>query len=442
VIKTGRPDQLHLCSAALLAAGFLLACSASSEHRQGGSGGSEETGGAGTGGATGGKGGTGGATGGKGGSDTGGAGGGGAGGGGTGGGGAGGGGTGGGGAGGGGMGGGGAGGGGMGGSAAPVVGLLKDPMMAFPTSIKDTGVFVAPPDFSQHHARVKLYAPSPELWSDGLYKERFILLPDGAQVDTQDPRKWVFPVGTIFIKTFSEDGATAGKQHPVETRFIRRSSATAWEFVVYQWNAAGTEATLAQNADMTRVPVPVTVAGKKFTHDIPSNNDCKECHLANRMSGIESPPRAAVIGFDELRLNSKLGAAADVQLKDLFTTKIISTMPATPATITDANPVLLKLKRFAFGNCAHCHHGDGVFDLRPEMFVENTVKKPTDSSGVTPPAGFLRIVPKDPEKSVLYLQMRRTMLPATLKPMPPVGVAAAPMDELTNLATWINSLPL
>jgi hypothetical protein len=160
------------------------------------------------------------------------------------------------------------------------------------------------------------------------------------------------------------------------------------------------------------------------------------------MSGIESPPRAAVIGFDELRLNSRLGSAADVQLKDLFTSKVISAMPASPATIADPDPVLLKLKRFAFGNCAHCHHGDGVFDLRPEVFVANTVKKPTDSSGVTPPPGYLRIVPKQPEKSVLYLQVRRTNLPATLKPMPPVGVAVVPMDELTNLATWINSLPL
>jgi hypothetical protein len=32
------------------------------------------------------------------------------------------------------------------------------------------------------------------------------------------------------------------------------------------------------------------------------------------------------------------------------------------------------------------------------------------------------------------------MLSATLKPMPPVGVAAPPPDELTNLQTWINSL--
>jgi hypothetical protein len=103
--------------------------------------------------------------------------------------------------------------------------------------------------------------------------------------------------------------------------------------------------------------------------------------------------------------------------------------------------VLLKLKRFVFGNCVHCHHGDGPFDLRPDVFVENTVKKPTDASGVTPPPGYLRIVPKQPEKSVIFLQVRRTNLPATLKPMPQIGVLAPPADELMNLQTWINSLP-
>jgi hypothetical protein len=188
-----------------------------------------------------------------------------------------------------------------------------------------------------------------------------------------------------------------------------------------------------------RIPVDVTIGGKKFSHDIPSNNDCKDCHLSNRMSGVESPPKAAFIGFDELRLNSKFGTATE-QFTDLFKSGIISTMPTAPATIKDANPVLEKVMRFVYGNCVHCHHGDGAFDMRPDVFVTNTVGQMTDASGVTPPAGYLRIVPKQPEKSVIYLQVRRTNLPATLKPMPPIGVAAPPPDELMNIMTWINSL--
>jgi hypothetical protein len=101
----------------------------------------------------------------------------------------------------------------------------------------------------------------------------------------------------------------------------------------------------------------------------------------------------------------------------------------------------LRVKRFVFGNCAHCHHGDGQFDLRPEVFVENTKGKPTSASGVTPPAGYLRVVPGDPEKSVLFLQLRATNLPATLKPMPPVGVQFPSADAIADVKAWIESLP-
>src|SRR5690242_19885860 len=43
---------------------------------------------------------------------------------------------------------------------------------------------------------VRRYRPRFELWSDGASKQRWILLPPGAQIDTSDQDSWQLPVGT------------------------------------------------------------------------------------------------------------------------------------------------------------------------------------------------------------------------------------------------------
>jgi len=60
----------------------------------------------------------------------------------------------------------------------------------------------------------------------------------------------------------------------------------------------------------------------------------------------------------------------------------------------------------------------------------------TMGSGTT--AG-LRVDPGNPENSILYRQVRRTMLPEGLN-MPPVGVARAPDAALKLLQGWIAGL--
>ncbi len=152
------------------------------------------------------------------------------------------------------------------------------------------------------------------------------------------------------------------------------------------------------------------------------------------------------IGFDELRLASRL--------EELYQAGVFTVPPpATPATITDASNDggrLLRIKRFVFGNCVHCHNGTEVVDLHPDVFVANTVGKQTDASGISTPKGWARILPGAPEKSVLYVQVRRTPLPSPaqsggegLKAMPPVGLAdvAVNQDFLKDLRDWIVSLP-
>jgi hypothetical protein len=173
---------------------------------------------------------------------------------------------------------------------------------------------------------------------------------------------------------------------------------------------------------------------------------CADCHAASGMQG------QTLIGFDEIRLNSKRTmASAKTQLQEMFDRGVFKmAIPTDPATITDADARIARIKRSLFGNCAHCHDGGMVFDMRPNVLIENIVNKRTEAQSVKPPAGWLRVVPGNPTNSVVYRQMLRTGLPMPamaaderLRPMPPVGVADIAVDKATleDVRLWIMSLP-
>jgi hypothetical protein len=364
--------------------------------------------------------------------------------------------------------------------------LICDTTVAFPPSIKDTGIFSGLPDLSRHHPRAHPFVPNPPLWSDGLAKERLIILPESGVIDNSDSAKWLFPEGTIWVKTFFDDGGPKQARRAIETRFIRRGADPAdpfalWEFAVYQWQPDGSDATLVNFDDpMKSTPVQVVVDrmengqplelndGMPFTHDIPSKQDCQSCHGSNSKT-----TEADVIGFDELRLNWALPGAAKTQLEAFVEAGLLSTLPAAPKTIVEADPVLRRVKAWVLGNCVHCHNGaEGMLDLHPDVFVANTVNEATDGAGImVPDPTWRRVVPKQPELSVLFVQARRSPLASgqsvQMRPMPPIGVAIADMtrpspatdppsnpgtlppmtapsrvpdDPIADLATWINSL--
>jgi hypothetical protein len=348
--------------------------------------------------------------------------------------------------------------------------LLCNPLRSMPKSIKETGFFPALPDLTVHPTAMREYVPRPELWSDGMAKQRFLVLPDGKKIDNSNAKKWSFPIGTIFIKHFFDDGGVGGKSRPIETRFIRKAKgdgmAGEYEFYVYEWKPDGSDAALLVNdlegdilADKsTMITIRRMESGQMFTvnngqpfpHVVPSRDACGSCHEEN------SKVAQTFIGFDELRLNSKFTTASTKTQLQAFHDDGIFTdgLPASPATITDNtndSGRFLRIKQFIFGNCVHCHHGEGLVDFRPDVFYANTVGQPTEAQSVVPPRGWLRVVPRMPEISVLYKQVERTRLPPAtgggerdrLRPMPPVGVSDQAVDlrALTDLREWILSLP-
>ncbi len=347
--------------------------------------------------------------------------------------------------------------------------LFCDPLQAMPKTLAPTGLFPAAPDLTKHAANLRAFTPYPALWSDGMDKERFILLPAGKQIDNTNPKAWVFPVGTLLIKTFFDDSGPAGARRAIETRLIRRvgseSDFIEYDYYLYQWNQAGTDADLVlddRNGDSQASPlVKVTInrrvdgkpfmvnGGQPFDHALPSRDNCGDCHYENGNT------YQTFIGFDEIRLNHKRTPESpkteleEFQDAGLFTKQRVASDPP-PRRIVESDPVLLEVKELVLGNCVHCHNEKGkVFDMAPEVFVANTVNQMTNAQSVQPPDGWLRVKPGQPEMSVLFVQARRTPMPMPtmaggnrLRPMPPIGVndLAADQAGLTAIQAWITSL--
>jgi hypothetical protein len=128
------------------------------------------------------------------------------------------------------------------------------------------------------------FAPAYPLWADGHEKSRYRLLPAGTKIDTSDIDNWVFPIGTKAWKEFWVD------RKLVETRFLwKRAGAPgidSWWHVAYVWAPDGSDAI----ANVDGAPSALGT-----THDVPSQDDCKYCHMN---------VRDAVIGFSAFELSA------------------------------------------------------------------------------------------------------------------------------------------
>ena len=241
------------------------------------------------------------------------------------------------------------------------------------------------------------YAPVFPLWTNGADKQRFILTPDGS---TAQPG--AIAEGTLFFKQFSYDGVF------VETRVIRMT-ADGPEYAVYLHPGGSADGARLMEPEDSR-DVPVELEGESFTHVIPHVTQCASCHEAGM---------GPILGFTELQLE---GFEADDDDQD----------------DDEGNPLERDVIGYAQGNCVHCHNGSGVtgssFDMRASAFVTNTVGVPTEGSAS---AVGVRVVPGDPDASVLYLALRRE---APAAPMPPIGVQRRDEQTAARVRAWIEGL--
>ncbi len=261
-----------------------------------------------------------------------------------------------------------------------------------PSLLSQTGLYA---DFGARTLAPGLttWAPRYPVWSDGAVAERWLLLPDGARVDTSDMDQWVFPVGTRMWKQFTLDGRL------METRLLwkQHEGIDGWFGMAYLWREDGSDA----DAVPAGAEDPFGIA-----YDVPSQVECPECH---------GNARDYPISPSALQLSSADGHSGD--LTAWAAKQLLSDPPATELQ-PPGQGVVQDALGYLHGNCGYCHNDDwrigALVHLRTRLAVGET--DPTRSAayrtaiGVRenhdmPSVGRIGIVPGDPDHSQLWARL-------------------------------------
>jgi uncharacterized repeat protein (TIGR03806 family) len=310
-----------------------------------------------------------------------------------------------------------------------------------PRLLSDTGVFRSLRDLAPA-AGLLPYDVNAPLWSDGAAKRRWIALPRETRIGFSERGAWKFPPGTVFVKHFEMPSGEGRAARRLETRLLvvdRRGSGYG---VTYRWRADGSDAELLTEGQTEEVERD----GRKQTWSYPSRSDCLVCHTTT--AGF-------VLGVNTRQLNHPLtdsdAKATGNLLREwnrlgLFQPALRD--EAIPrldrlAAITDKGATLEhRVRSYLDANCAQCHRPGGTrgdFDARFETppARQKLVNAPLLSSdfGV---AGVKVVAPGAPERSMVYLRMKRRQ---DVFNMPPLASHEADPVAVEVVRDWIKGLP-
>jgi uncharacterized repeat protein (TIGR03806 family) len=334
---------------------------------------------------------------------------------------------------------------------------------AFPRRLSETGLFSSVRDHRPAPGVVP-YSVNASLWSDGAAKDRFLAVPGAGQIKwdcvqspfVRNPPGWGFPDGTVLVKTFSLDLASAGgATRRVETRLLHleklaptdRIEDHVWRGYSYVWNEEQTDAELVAAGGLDR-PFAVQDSrapggSRQQVWHFPSRAECNICH---------SIAAKFVLGVNTLQMNREVshhGSAVN-QLAHLAELGMFAApLPADPAQLprlVDYEDEGLdreaRARSYLHANCAHCHtwlgSGNSFFELQANLPLANLKivgETPTHGEFGLPDAQL--IAPGRPESSVLYHRMRAHGEGR----MPPVASSVVDDRGSELIADWIRSLP-
>ncbi len=288
---------------------------------------------------------------------------------------------------------------------------------------------------------VEEYFVNYPLWSDGLEKKRWILIPKNSQINTKDGNWWEFPVGTKIWKEFSS--TQNGVNHLIETRFMHRLK-DKWQMVTYLWNAENSEAEVSDGNEYSKY----YALGNGVYHNIPANYQCLTCHR-------DEQGQALVLGFSALQLAHEDGK---LNLKTLKALNLLSHELPENISIKSETAEGKKAIGLLSGNCGHCHNPRGLMgyldmNLKHDIHTtssefENayisTINKYSHYSFPDAQVSPFRILPGNAEGSVLFRRVKASnhLDSFYTEKMPPGSLGnMSPNENLLNaLNHWITNL--
>lgn len=298
----------------------------------------------------------------------------------------------------------------------------------FPERLSETGC-VDPNDPTKPASGLIPYNVTSPLWSDGAAKERFIAIPDDKTIEIGADGDWDLPIGAVAVKNFIVDDKR------VETRLFMRHADGDWAGYTYEWNDAGTDATLLLASKAKPLP-----NGTTWTY--PSREQCLQCHsrAAGGTLGLETAQlnRDAVYSSTN-RLSNQLATLDHI---GAFSTPLAQPPADLPRLVDPAGSESLELRARSYlhANCSHCHRpmggGQGMMDLRYSQSVADTKTCNEDNTRGSIGTSTKLIVPGDPASSILSLRVHGI----DDKRMPPLAVSVTDPTGSAVIDDWITSL--
>ena len=306
----------------------------------------------------------------------------------------------------------------------------------FPTLLSQTGcVDTSTPNQPQPMPGVIPYEVNVPFWSDGADKERYLAIPDGTTMSIESNGHWQLPIGSVLVKNIR-----IGTQL-VETRLLMRHSDGGWGGYAYEWNAAGTDATLVDGSKT------VDVNGQTWV--IPSRAECMKCHT--NVAGIS-------LGTETVQLNrDKVYATTGRTANQIDTFNAIGMidpplaasasslgLPAMPNPYDQMADDHFRARAWLHTNCAYCHQPSGPtpvnMDMRyatagADMNVCDVI--PIEDLGLGSAAR--RIAPGNPANSVLMVRIQDRDPLAHIM-MPPLGSTLVDTAAVNLLDAWITGM--
>jgi hypothetical protein len=302
------------------------------------------------------------------------------------------------------------------------------------------------------------YTVNSPLWSDGADKARGFVLPPGGKIHVKncadasencaggandpDDGKWVFPVGTVMVKSFSFDNKL------VETRLFVRHDADTWVGYSYAWNEDQSSATIVPSAG---AEVMFNTGSRTVDWHYPSRDNCMKCH---------KPTAGSTLGPDTAQMNRPADGGGMNQIDQLnmmgvfekpvptpYKTALVTPYPsqvgAPPASATAEQ----KARSYLQANCAFCHRPDDpdffYTDMRAgvplgDMGLCGQDPQKSDLGVV----GAKRLDPGNPMNSLMWLRMRAAPNESARDPdrMPPMASYVVDSDGVKAIGDWIAGL--
>ncbi len=317
---------------------------------------------------------------------------------------------------------------------------------ALPPLLSQTGIFRSLAELTPNPGIIPYEVNAP-LWSDGAVKRRWVALPGDSQIAFAPTGAWRFPAGTVFIKHFELpiDEANPQNRRRLETRVLVVDRYGGGYGAAYKWRPDGTDADLITDGVIEDVPVRTANGVRRQPWSYPSRNDCLVCH---------TPAAKFVLGVNTRQLNADCAypgsGATDNQLRawnhaGLFREPLREAdIPGYDrlAAVSDAAATLeRRIRSYLDSNCAQCHQPGGArteFDARfdapldRQRLVNGAVV--SSNLGVS---GVKLVVPGDPDRSMLYLRMKRRQ---DVFGMPPLATQEVDPAALRAVAAWIHGL--